>query len=463
MRKLCLCLLLLGLIAFAGNLFAQNTLPRQATWGAQIMPLADSTAQKAGLPDHNGVLVIHIFPGSTAESLQIKEGDIILEINQFKISDITTFRKSPHQNLREGDKIEYLVWRDGKKVKLKGKVVGKPLEKNSHGEVIYSQVPFEKGYLRTLITRPNKGKGPFPVLFLIPGYNCATYDNLPAWHPYAHLVDSLTALGYAVFRVEKSGMGDCQNTPSCFDMDFHQEQKVWEAGLKKLLEYDFIDKGNIFLFGHSLGGLQAPILAQDPAVKGVAIYGTTHLPWSEYLTTMLRFQNPRSGVDYLENEKDLRTYKDLLYQHYVLGKDVQEVAQNPDFKLLLDRDFMYDGGVMLFDRNQKFWQDIENLNMTRVWAELDKYVLSLFGEADFEALTPDAQKEIVRIVNQYHPGKGEFQLVEGTDHGMIKVGSMEDGIQARNSGQMAQLYRTSFNFEIITRLDQWMKGLMKRG
>jgi len=61
-----------------------------------------------------------------------------------------------------------------------------------------------------------------------------------------------------VFRCEKSGMGDIDQTPSYYDINFNTEQEGIEAGYKKLLSYDFIDISQIYILGHSLGEINAP-------------------------------------------------------------------------------------------------------------------------------------------------------------------------------------------------------------
>lgn len=434
-------------------------IPRHGLFGVYAVQLSDSSKQILQL-DNDALEVKWLRPEGTESKVGLKTGDILYQINDIPIHTPNDIYYSGLLNrLRSGEDICYHILRSSKKMKLCGKVKPNPLETILNGEVIYDEVEFKNGQLRTIITKP-KREGKSPVIYFIPGYNCASYDNLPSFHPYRKIIDSLTNLGYVVFRTEKSGMGDSYNTPNCFEIDFYTEQEGFEVGYKKLLTYDFIDTSEIFIFGHSLGGINAPLIAEKFNPKGVIVYGTTHLPWMEYLTNMLRFQNPLLGISPIEIEKDAKTYQSLLYDHYVLKQSPEEmVLSHPEYLPLLERDFQYIGGDMIFQRHYSFMQQLNDLPLTSSWSNLNSHVLSIYGEADFEAINPDSHKEIVRIVNYYHPDRATFLLLPETNHSFIKVGSMQAGIDASSNGVMRELMKTSFNYDIVTEIDKWIKSL----
>ncbi len=446
-------------LLFCAAVYAQDPLPRQGKWGIYAQTLTDSMCQELKLRS-DAVQIVGIRPGSTEYTAGLQKEDILYAINNIAITSTEDLYYKGYLNqLRAEDSIEYHIIREGDTLTLSTRVIGLDYETSTHGDVIYDKVPFKGGYLSTILTLP-QSKKKLPAIYFIPGYNCASYDKMGEAHPYRRIIDSFTHLGYAVFRCQKSGMGDSYQTPNCFEIDFHTEQEGFEEGYRKLLSYDFIDTQNIFIFGHSLGGINAPIIAEKFQPKGIIVYGTTHIPWMEYLMYMIRFQNTKLGYDPIEIEKEAHTYQKLLYQQYVLKKTPEELASShPDYADLLERDFQYQGGDMIFQRHYDFWYQLNDLHLAQSWASQKSHVLSIWGEADFEALDDRSHKDIVHIVNHYHPGHATYVSLPETNHSFIKVGSMEEGIEARQNGKMRSLFETSFNYDIIHIIHNWINNL----
>ena len=441
LSRLLLCLFLCS----AGQITAQE-LVRKGFLGVQMRPVDGQT----------GVQVMRVFPESTAQNIGIQKSDILLQINQQVIQQSQDVGAAIG-TLRAGDPIEVLVSRNEEELKLSGKVVGKALETSTSSEVIYGSIPYKSGWLRTIVNKPLT-PGKHPTIFFIPGYTCATVDNLPEYHPYRKLIDSLSGLGYAIFRVEKPGIGDNLNTGDCQQLGFDNELEAYFTAYDHLSKYDCFDPENIYLLGHSMGGVYAPVIGAAKKPKGIIVYGTVHEGWVEYLLRMVRFQNPRFGNDYVETHEDLQTLYALLYEHYYLGKSSKTLAQNPDYQKILERDFAFDGEDQILYRHEDFWREINDHNLTKGWAESPSYVLSIFGEADIEAVNDYAHKEIVQICNHYKPNTASFHLMEATDHSMIKVGTMEEGAAMRGSRAYFDLMQNAFNFEVVTLIDDWIQA-----
>lgn len=438
---------------------SETKLGRRGNLGVRPAPLTKEKAQDLGLKKAEGVWIQQVFPGTTAEDAGMQPDDVLQSLNGTPIANMAELIQQL-KSLWGGETVTMEVWRENMPVILEGEVVPKPFETSDKHEVLYDQVAFQDGHLRSIITKP-KGKGPFPSILFIPGYNCASYDNMSPLHPYKKLIDAFTAKGYVVMRVEKPGMGDGTGSLDCFTCEIGPENDAFLAGFEAMAEYEFVDKDQLFIFGHSLGGINAPVIAtQSKAkVKGLIVYGTAYEAWFEYLLRMLRFQNPRTGIDYVQNEKDMRLYHTLLYEHYVLKKTPQELAKNPEYDRILKRDFQYDGGDMIFSRHYRFWQSVNDLNMVDYWSNVDAHVLSIYGEADFEALDPGNHKAIAKIVNAYHPDHGTFLMLPGTNHSMLEVGSMEKGVALRRSPEMRDYLQNHFNYKLIEECDQWMQKL----
>ncbi len=431
-------------------------LRRKGTLGIAPAPVTAEVAKDLVLSDLSGVLVSRVFSNTTFTAMGGQEGDVILKINQQKITAIPDLM-AIRDGMRENDPMTMIVWREGRQVSLKGNVVPIPYEQAEHAEVLYDEMPYKAGKIRLIINKPNAA-GKHPTVFFIPGYTCSSVDNLSPIHPYRKLLDSLSNLGYAIFRIEKPGIGDNENTGDCQQLGFDNELEAYRVAYDQLKHYDFIDTENVFIWGHSMGGLYAPLIAQEVQPKGVVIYGITHELWPEYLLKMIRYQNPLLGNDYVDTERDLRTLYALLYEHYYEGKSSKELVENPAYRTILERDFAFDGENQILYRHEDFWRELAEHPLSEAWSKTRSHVLSLFGGADLEALNDVSQKEIVHLVNHYHPGYGTFQFVPDTDHSMIRVGSMAEGARVRSQPAYRELLQTQFNYDIVTYTHEWIQS-----
>jgi len=455
-------LIIVSFLISAGLIFSLDAkgqeLRRRGKLGVQFSFLNDSIAKAQGITTTFGMQIKSVAPLSTTANTGIQEGDIIFQINGVEVKWWDDF-KNPKLVIREGETISMLIERKGKTKTLSGKVVGKPLETSTDWDVIYGSVNFKGGKLRTIVTKP-KGDGPFPAILFVPGFTCMSVDNLNEVHPYRKIVDQLTSLGYLVYRVEKPGMGDCEGTEPCDQIDFPTEVSAFETGFLDMIKKDNVDKTKTFIFGHSLGGLVAPLIAAKHSLTGVIVYGTSHEPWHEYLMQMVRFQNPRFGDDYLKSEKEMDLYWRLFDGLNRQNKSPQELLkENKDYGPLMETALFWDGKDHLLGRHFRFNNSIDDKSVTEAWTKTEEHVLALYGEADYEAIDPRATKNIARIINSYHPGHGTYQFIEKTDHSMIKSGTMEETIKLKGTQAYRKLFATNFNMDIAVRIDDWIKGL----
>lgn len=424
-------------------------LKRLATIGIQPQAITEN------LPAPGGIEIVQVFPNSTASALQLQQGDILLHFNGQRVYDLPTLTAAKG-DMREGNAVSAEVWRNGKTLLLKGKAVGKALETSTTSEVLYGEIPYQDGWLRTIVNKPTK-PGKHPTIFFIPGYTCSTIDNLHGLHPYRKLLDSLSGLGYAIFRLEKPGVGD--NPGDCQQLGFDQELEAYRKAYQHLKDYDFIDLENVIIFGHSMGGVYAPLIASQYQPKGVIVYGTVHESWAEYLLKMVRYQNPYFGQDYAAVDTDMHVLYELIYQHYYQNKSSKELYQNPRFQTLLQETFAFDGEDQILYRHEDFWREINAHNLSKAWKNSHGYVLSIYGEADIEAVNDASHKEIVRLRNHYYPGTATYRFLEGTNHSLIKVGSMEQGLALRGTPEYQQYMAEAFNYELVEMMDEWIQKI----
>jgi len=74
--------------------------PTQSKWGLALRDLDPRTAQRMGLSPGEGVVVAAVQPGSPAERAGLRRGDVILEVNQRKVTSVkevqTESQKDPN-------------------------------------------------------------------------------------------------------------------------------------------------------------------------------------------------------------------------------------------------------------------------------------------------------------------------------------------------------------------------------
>ena len=95
--------------------------------GVQIQKLNDSLAERMQLPDAKGAMVTRVTPKSPASKADLEVGDIILEFNNQQVSEMKDLPKLV-ANAAPGEKVELVVWREGKKLNLEVSIERLPVE-----------------------------------------------------------------------------------------------------------------------------------------------------------------------------------------------------------------------------------------------------------------------------------------------------------------------------------------------
>ncbi|PZQ65709.1 MAG: hypothetical protein DI570_00995 [Phenylobacterium zucineum] len=356
-----------------------------------------------------------------------------------------------------GDKVSLKIVRGGKTLDLSGKLAERPRETYRGGTASYGAVPFEGGLLRDiLVTPPGGAKG--PVMFLIQGYTCSTMEA-PAGSSHHELIEGLLARGVSTYRVEKPGAGDSRGGVACPDIDFKTEVAAFAAAYKALRETHGVPADRIVMLGHSLGGLEAPLLAAaGPAPRGVAVYGTVARSWRDYLLDVFKYQPfMAAGDDPAKAELDGEKARPLIERIYARGEAPAAIAAaNPEDARLLKEVLGWDGGDRLMGRRSEFWRQISATPFMSAWRDTGSQVLAAYGESDFAAIDAEDHKLIVDVVNHYRPGTARFAFVPRTGHGMRLDGTREEA-RAREPGAPA----AGFNTELIGLFGDWIDSVMR--
>ncbi|MBX7240279.1 MAG: PDZ domain-containing protein [Bacteroidia bacterium] len=433
------------------NMYAQN-LKRKGALGIQAESVNDSVLMDYGFEGRSGVVVTKVFPETTAEQLKLKPGDYLFEVNGYKTGTLRDLRDIS-QSLRVGDPIN-ITYATGRLLKTaKGYVVAKHLESSNAGEVIYDEVKSGDIYLRSIIHKPF-GSGKYPVIYFIQGFACASVE-IPylSNQPMQQLIDGWVRAGYMVYRVEKPGVGDSFDSLDCLKINYEEELKGFRNGLKTLKQNRFADTSNIFIFGHALGGITAPLIASENKVRGIMVFGAIIKPWFEYLMISRRKQMLLFGADYAQAEKSVRELTPVYYAWLVEGLSLEELREDPRFHDILtseENPLQIGSNGTIYGRHPSFYASLNKQEVVEAWKSCGTPVLTMHGEYDIQSIDEDAGKEIAEIVNFYKPNTATFRVMKGTEQNFVKVPSVNEYFKMLRDGRYNPDYTAqNFNKEIL--------------
>lgn len=460
MTKIIELIILIILFLSPFSTLKSQELKRRAMLGIRMANVNDSIAKANNLKETSGVLIHTTVPNATFDKAGIKPGAILLEINEQKVNEMVDIGPLI-PNLRDGDPISFTYIQNGKKEKVKTKAIGRPKELVNNSDIIFGQVKVGENRLRSILVKP-KGELKSPVVYFIQGYTCASTEfSLVPDITTLKLIQDWVNAGYAVYRIEKAGIGDSEGEKHCMEMDFNEEYEIFKAGYSDLAKNPNINSEEIFLFGHSMGGVVAPLLAKEFQPKGVITYGTLIHTWFEYMQELTRVQGEMFKTPYKEVEADIRRVTPFWFDYYIKGQTKEEILANEDhFNMLKEEGTLenFKNGIFM-DRHYTFWQKLQQVSLVNTWLEVKSNVLALYGEFDIQALNANHIKSIANIVNTNNPGKGSWQIIGKADHGFVNFNSMEENVQTLNSGGYFQALQKKYNPNIAKATIEWMNAL----
>lgn len=160
-----------------------------------------------------------------------------------------------------------------------------------------------------------KGKGPFPVVVLVHGSGSSNRDEeFLALKPFRDIAVGLVSKNIAVLRYDKRSY---EHTIKCTAINEYNiyDETVDDAveAVKYLSKKPFIDKNNIFVLGHSQGGMAVPRIIQNDVcnrIKGAIIMAGNARPFSELLVEQLEYLTgigfaSQQNVDYFKEQFEI--------------------------------------------------------------------------------------------------------------------------------------------------------------
>ncbi len=362
-----------------------ESLPRRPILGVVL-------ARDAFAPD--GVTLGSVVDGGTASDAGLCAGDRIVAIDGVLPRSIDEIRDA----LRR-DTIDVAYVREGTERSACMRVRRMPLDP----AVRYGELDVGRVRLRTLVD----GDGDVGILYL-QGIACASIED----DPVARLAKIWALQGMSVLRFDKRGCGDSEGAP-CSELDFDTEVEDARAALALLRA----TCREVFLFGHSVGGMIAPLVA-DEGVRGVVVYGTSSSRWTECLDASTRRQLELRG----RGEDEIRR---------VLLREREERSNG------------LHGG-----RSPAFHRQLDRSVLPPVWARLGIPVLALHGEWDWVVGEDEARALAAQA-------RGDAGIVPGVDHLFGRHASLADSL--------AEYGRGAPGDEVATRAAAWIGTVLSQG
>ncbi len=274
-------------------------------WG-QHQDLKRHGLWHAGLHFANpGIEVRSVTAEKAAARAGLLPGDLILKINGQGISSEVDYQKI-RRSLRAGVPAQLLVRRGQELLETSIDLDPYPMENPPGLDTRYGTLTADHGdRLRTIITQPEGATGKRPAILFIQWLSCDAPEQYWRFRDgWAAMAQEISKAGYLFLRVTKPGVGDSEG-PDCADYGFDYELETYRSALRYLRSLPEVDTSRIFLFGGSMGGSMAPIIAQSENLKGIIVSGCYVKTWYEHILEIERRISTLSGDSPAETNESL--------------------------------------------------------------------------------------------------------------------------------------------------------------
>lgn len=434
-------LTILALLTSTARVTAQNDpLRRRAFWGASISAPARTP----------GATVRQVEPESPATRAGLRPGDVITQINGREMTDSITYAAT-FRAVRAGDRVRLHVSRQGQRLDLQLEPTPLPREAVEGVEVTYSSVVTEPGHrLRTIITKPSGATGRLPAILFVQWLSCDSVEvlNNPSDGVEKTLRRLVSKSGFVLMRVERPGLGDSEG-PDCSQSDLQADLAGFRAALAALKSHDFVDTNNLFIFGASIGGALAPIVAQGEDVRGLIVTGAFAKTWYEHMIELERRRLELAGRAPAEINDAMRGFSEF-YSMYLNQKltPAEVVRQRPRLAGL-----WYDQPAHQYERPAVYFQQVQELNVEAAWEKISAPVFVIYGEYDWIMSRADHEL-ITQIVNRRKGGNARLMIVAKAGHSLDAF----ENQQAAFNGEGGK-----FDESIADQMIEWLGSNVKSG
>jgi pimeloyl-ACP methyl ester carboxylesterase len=411
---------------------AQDSLPRRVFLGA-------SAAPNPGAP---GVLIRSVVPGSPAEQAGIRAGDIVTRLGSVDIIGVDQFVNTVRA-LHARSRVQVALVRGGQNAAVSLAPRERPEEIVQDFDILYTSVTADSSRRRVIVTRPRTA-GRHPAILLVGGIGCFSFDAAGAPPgAYTQMLYHLTRRGFVTVRVEKSGVGDSAGA-SCATVDLDNEAAGYTAALHAMEQYAYVDPSRVFILGHSIGGIEAPMIAaHDTTIRGIVALSTVGIAWFEYELANLRRQLVLQGIAPDSVDRAMRVKERCMHALLVDRQTLDHVIASDS----TCRPYVQ------YPAHYTYVQQVAGQNIAALWRAVHARVLVIYPTSDF-ITSEQEHRYLVDAINAMHPGQATFATVPGMDHYLAAEESMAASIKDTRAPDARPFSTAAFPI-----IDAWLDGI----
>jgi pimeloyl-ACP methyl ester carboxylesterase len=419
-------------------------LGRRALLGITASPLRTGVD-----PIGPGVLAERVIAGSPAAQAGVVSGDVVVSMDGKPLTAVDDFLRAVRAH-RAGDTVAVELRRAGQPLTLAIRLDGVPFETAPGIDFIYDAVATPTGLRRTIMTSPQvPAVGRRPAVLLIGGIGTYSVDysfdpDHDVAEPYRRLLAALTRRGFITLRVEKSGVGDSEGPPAK-EVDLEGELVGYVAGLKMLKARADVDPERVFILGHSIGSVEAPMAAAREPVRGIVVMQGVSTTWFEYELVNVRRQLELEGIAPAEVAKRMELKEWAMHRLLIEGQ--------PRAALLAERPAA--AAMIKYPASDIYLRDVAALNLPALWAPLDLPVLVVYGSADFITSEADS-RAILEDVNRAHPGRGELRIIDHMDHYLTDAADQATSFKAPRAWDLTPARHPAYQTAVEPVVGDWL-------
>jgi pimeloyl-ACP methyl ester carboxylesterase len=328
-------------------------------------------------------------------------------------------------------RLTFVVDRGSDRLTLDGKTIPLPIERIIGADVHLAHITVFDERQRVILTTPTGGNAPYPTILYLKGLGTQSCElSTDVDEPLRKLLEGFSAAGFATLRVECSGVGDSEGPPFQ-STNLFDEVAAYRAALDFLANHPLV--GKVILFGHSVGGMIAPLLLGDGAnIQGAVVFGTSALHWVDCIVRATRRQKVLAGMSGDELENYVAAWTEMHIEVCRGGYLPWQVFARLPLLSWLEGTACH--GETMFGRHGTFFQQLERLDLVALWKTMRTKVLVMHGEFDW-ACEPDEGRVLASAIAEVDPTLVQFVELPSVGHDMRRHTSMQWSYDSPRNGQ----------------------------